>query len=130
MGLLKGNTTGGQRSVLGTLSPKFTGAGDWGRSFYFVLTSPYLFTSTRIYGGLGAQLVKNLPAMQETWVRSLGWEDHLEKYTGVSTPVFWPGEFHGLYCPWGPKELDVTERLSLSLSEYVCVSNWSKRPSC
>ena len=28
---------------------------------------------------LGAQLVKNLPAMQETWVRSLGWEDPLEK---------------------------------------------------
>ena len=28
---------------------------------------------------LVAQLVKNLPAMQETWVRSLGWEDTLEK---------------------------------------------------
>ena len=24
-------------------------------------------------------------------------------------PVFWPGEFHGLYCPWGHKELDTTE---------------------
>ena len=23
-------------------------------------------------------------------------------------PVFWPGEFHGLYSPWGHKELDVT----------------------
>ena len=31
-----------------------------------------------------AQLVKNLPAMQETWVQSLGWEDHLEK--GSTTP--------------------------------------------
>ena len=29
------------------------------------------------------------------------------------TPVFWPGEFHGLYSPWGHKELDTTERLSL-----------------
>ena len=28
---------------------------------------------------LVAQLVKNLPAVQETWVRSLGWEDPLEK---------------------------------------------------
>ena len=28
---------------------------------------------------LVAQTVKNLPAMQETWVRSLGWEDPLEK---------------------------------------------------
>jgi len=27
----------------------------------------------------GAQMVKNLPAIQETWVRSLGWEDPLEK---------------------------------------------------
>ena len=28
------------------------------------------------------------------------------------TPVFWPGEFHGLYSPWGRKESDTTERLS------------------
>ena len=27
----------------------------------------------------------------------------------VPTPVFWPGEFHGLYIPWGGKESDVTE---------------------
>ena len=31
----------------------------------------------------GAQSVKNLPAMQETWVRSLGWEDPLEKETAI-----------------------------------------------
>ena len=43
-----------------------------------------------------AQLVKNLPAMRETWVRSLGWEDPLEKGK-ATTLVFWPGEFHGLY---------------------------------
>ena len=35
-------------------------------------------------------------------------------------PVFWPGEFHGLYSPWGDKESDTTERLSLSLSSTVC----------
>ena len=35
-----------------------------------------------------AQLVKNLPAMWETWVQSLGWEDALEKGK-VPTPVFW-----------------------------------------
>ena len=28
-------------------------------------------------------------------------------------PLFWPGEFHGLYSPWGLKELDMTEQLSL-----------------
>ena len=31
------------------------------------------------WGSLGAQLVKNLPVMRETWVQSLGWEDPLEK---------------------------------------------------
>ena len=42
---------------------------------------------------LVAQMVKNLPAMQETRVRSLDWEDPLEK--GMATPVFLPGESHG-----------------------------------
>ena len=31
----------------------------------------------------------------------------------LPTPVFWPGEFHGLYSPWGRKESDTTEQLSL-----------------
>ena len=54
---------------------------------------------------LVAQLVKNPPAMQETWVRSLGWEDPLEKgkAPGDPTPVFWPREFHGLNRPWDAK---------------------------
>ena len=51
--------------------------------------------------------------MQETPVRSLGWEDPLKKGK-ATTPVFWPGEFHGLYSPWGHKESDTTERLSLT----------------
>ena len=61
---------------------------------------------------LVTQLVKNLPAMWETWVQSLGWEDPLEKGK-IPTPVFWPGDFHELYSPWGHKESDTTERLSL-----------------
>ena len=36
---------------------------------------------------LVAQLVKNLPAMQETWVRSLGWEDCLEKGKGTHSSI-------------------------------------------
>ena len=35
----------------------------------------------------------------------------------LPTPVFWPGEFHGLYSPWGHKEWDMTERLLLSLTK-------------
>ena len=40
-----------------------------------------------------AQLVKNLPVMQETYVLSLGWEDPLEKEM-APTPVPLPEEFH------------------------------------
>ena len=61
-----------------------------------------------IQASLKTQLVKNLPAMQKTWVQSLGWEDPLEKER-LLTPVFWAEEFHGLYSPWGLKELDMTE---------------------
>ena len=60
------------------------------------------------WASLVAQLVKNPPAMWETWVRFLGWEDPLEKGQ-LPIPVFWPGEFHGLYSPQGSKELDTTE---------------------
>ena len=53
----------------------------------------------------------------ETWVQSLGWEDPLEK--GKATPVFWPGEFHGLHRQRGHKESDMTEHLSpTSLNTY------------
>ena len=55
-----------------------------------------------------AQLVKNPPAVWETWVQSVGWEDPLEKGR-LPTPVVWPGEFHGLYGPWGRTESDTTE---------------------
>ena len=55
-----------------------------------------------------AQLVKNLPAMQETWVRSLGWEDPLERER-LPTPVFWPREFPGLYSPWALEESNTTD---------------------
>ena len=66
------------------------------------------------WASLVAQLVKNLPAMQETWVQSLGWEDPLEKGKATHSSIL-AEEFHGLYSPWGHKESDTTERLSLSL---------------
>ena len=68
------------------------------------------------WASLVAQIVKNPPAMQETWVQSLGWEDLLEK-AKVPTPVFWPGEFHGLYSPWGCKGSDTSERHLFSLNK-------------
>ena len=62
------------------------------------------------WASLVTQLVKNPSSMQETWVRSLGWEDPLEKRPIL---VFWPGEFHGRRSLAG-KELYTTEQLSLS----------------
>ena len=56
------------------------------------------------WASLVAQLVKNLPAMWETWVGKIPWRTER-----LPNPVFWPGEFHGLYRPWGRKESDTTE---------------------
>jgi len=50
---------------------------------------------------------RNPPAMWETWVLSLGWEDPLEKGTATHSNI-----------PWGGKESDMTELLSLSLSRW------------
>ena len=63
-----------------------------------------------------AQTVKRLPAMWETWVQSLGWEDPLEKEGKIPTPVLLPGKFHGQRSlvgpsPWGRKESATSERL-------------------
>ena len=53
--------------------------------------------------------------MWETWVLSLGWEHPLEREM-LPTPVFWPGEFHGLYIHGVAKQSDTTEPLSFSFS--------------
>ena len=65
------------------------------------------------WASLVAQLVKNPPAIQETRVGKIPWREER-----LPTPVFWPGEFRGLYNPWGHKESDTTERLLLSHSLF------------
>ena len=60
-------------------------------------------------------MVKRLPIMRETWVRSLGWEDPLEKEMAIHSSILawkipWTEELAG-YSPWGRKELDTTEQL-------------------
>ena len=67
-----------------------------------------------VYSALGKWTVKRLSTMQETWVRSLGQEDPLEKEIAIHS-----GKSHGQrslvgYSPWGRKELDTTERLHLT----------------
>ena len=46
--------------------------------------------------------------MFNPWVGKIPW-----RRERLPTSAFWPGEFHGLYSPWGRKESDTTERLSL-----------------
>ena len=59
-------------------------------------------------------MVKKLPAVRETQVRFQGWEDSLEEEMATHSSILawripWTEE------PWGHKELDMTERLPLSL---------------
>ena len=65
-----------------------------------------------------AQLAKTLPAMRETQVQSLGWGDPLEKGRAAHSSIL-AGELHGGYSPWGRKESDTTERLSLCWTKQV-----------
>ena len=58
-----------------------------------------------------AWVVKNPPAMRETWVRSLGWEDPLEEGKATHSSILaWRIPWTS---PWGHEEWDTTERLSL-----------------
>ena len=80
--------------------------------YSFIYSTPDIW-----WASLVAQSVKCLPAMQETWVLSLGWEDcpggghgNWCQYSCLENP-------HGQrslagYSPWGHKELDMTEQLS------------------
>ena len=78
----------------------------------------YTHTHTYIYGSsLMIQLVKKPPAVWETWVQS--WAGKIPwRRKQLPTPVFWPGDFHGLYSPWGHKESDTTEWLSPHIHIY------------
>ena len=71
------------------------------------------YPSQYTWASLVAQLVKNLPAKREAWVRSLGWEDSLEKGMATHSSILawripWTEEPGG-YSPWGHKELDMTK---------------------
>ena len=66
-----------------------------------------------IWASLVAQTVKNLPAVQETWAQSLGWEDLLEKGMATySSTTAWRIPWAEGDSPWGRKESDATKHLS------------------
>ena len=105
----------------------------WVKSYCICLLVAYFAVSVsaqtiQVWAPLVPQMVKNLPAVQETQVQSLDWEDLLKKGLATHT-VFLPGEFHGQrslvdYSPWGRKESDVTERLNTHthIKVYPCCS--------
>ena len=78
-----------------------------------------------------AQMVENLPAMQETQVRSLGWEDPLEKERATQASILaWRGkrnsrtEEPSRLQSMGRKELDTTNIFSfISLDVFLCILN-------
>ena len=65
-------------------------------------------------------MTKNLPAMQETWVWSLGQEDPLEKRMATHSSILawripWTEKSGSLHSPWGQTESDTTEPLTQRL---------------
>ena len=78
---------------------------------------PYITTS------LVDQMVKNLPAMQETGVQSLGREDPLGKYMAIHPSILaWRIPCtDASYSPWHRKELDTTEGLTYTPHVWLCL---------
>ena len=77
---------------------------------------------------LTARTVKNLPAMPETWVQSLGREDPLKKGMATHSSILawripWTEKPGGLQST-GYKESDTTERLTLSLRYTLPYLKW------
>ena len=78
---------------------------------------------------LVALTLKNMPVIWETWVFD-PWVGKIPwRRERLPTPVFWPGEFHELYSPWGSKESDTTEQLSLFLTPTVLLPRMKKVPN-
>ena len=76
-----------------------------------------LDVTERLWASLVAQMVKNLPARFDPWVRKIP-----RRREWLPTPVFLPGESHGQrslagYSPWGCTKSDRTERLTLFFHE-------------
>ena len=81
--------------------------------------------SSVVWASLGAQTVRNLPAIQEARIQFLGQEDPLEKGMAIHS-ILLHGEFHGqrslaVYNLWGCKELDTAEWLTLQFTFMFCV---------
>ena len=83
------------------------------REFYIyicVCVCVYVYVYIKLVASLVAQMVKNPPAMQETWVQSLGWEDPLEEGLATHSSILiwripmdrgaWQATVHGIAKSW------------------------------
>ena len=91
----------------------------------FLVPCPVL---TGVKTSLVAQMVKRLSTMWETWIRSLGREDSLEKEMATQYSCLENPMDRGAWCPWGHKELDKTERLHFKLSIHISPFNLHHNP--
>ena len=63
--------------------------------------------------------------MIDPWVGQIPWRKE-----SLPTPVFWPGEFHGLHSPWGHKESDRTETFNFTEASGFPCSSVGKESAC
>ena len=76
------------------------------------------------WASLVAQLVKNLPAMWETWVRSLGWEDLLEKGKATHSSIY---IYNRSYVyKWLSKKYQKDKRSRVSIDLFIFFNNVTK----
>ena len=93
-----------------------------GRSPGEGISYPLLYS----WASLVAQMIKKPPAVHETWVQSLDWEDPLEEGMATHSSILvWRismdrGAWQATYSPWGHKESDMTERLSTAHRTSSC----------
>ena len=95
----------GKESTCNSADPGLTPGS--GRSAGEGIGYPFQYSLAFLVGSAGKESTCNVG------VQSLGWEDSWRRER-LPTPVFWPGELHGLYGASGCKESDMTEQLSLS----------------
>ena len=94
--------------------------------------------SLKSWASLLAQTVKNPPAMQEIWVRSLGFKDPLEKGTATHSSISaWRISQRSLadYSPWGRKESETTEQQHFHFLFFIITKDFiiyseMKKASC
>ena len=88
------------------ISPSFYSLG--GKKNHFFSPPDILYIYLLIWASLVVQMVKNHLQCGRlrfhSWVRKIPW-----RRQRLPIPVFWPGEFNGLYSPWGRKDSDMTD---------------------